>query len=234
LDVTGEELWLEDGTVEDYVLDGPLQPELHVSQPAIETPSTYRSIQGEYLVIATAGFTELPVEENPIRVTNAVQPPRGSVATNLLMRTRVPATGARPVPLSMAPPLPKVPLSAIAHNAGLLLTRLSLSPARPRVRPANATPRTSTLPRTSNRPVHGPITLTTLVTASTPIARAPRPLELNVQGIVGMSKNHEYCGPQVGKKQHMDGYEEYKFDVTKTIGYYPGPDAAVVASLAAL
>jgi hypothetical protein len=32
----------------------------------------------------------------------------------------------------------------------------------------------------------------------------------------------------------MDRYEEYKFDVLKTIGYYPGRDAAVVVSLAAL
>jgi hypothetical protein len=32
----------------------------------------------------------------------------------------------------------------------------------------------------------------------------------------------------------MDRYEEYKFDVLKTIGYYPGPDPAVIASLAAL
>jgi hypothetical protein len=51
-----------------------------------------------------------------------------------------------------------------------------------------------------------------------------------------MAKNHEYSGLQVGEKQqeHMDRYEEYKFDVLKTIGYYPSPDPAVVASLAAL
>jgi hypothetical protein len=51
-----------------------------------------------------------------------------------------------------------------------------------------------------------------------------------------MAQNHEYGGPLVGDKQqeHMDRYEEYNFDVLKTIGYYPGPYAAVVASLAAL
>jgi hypothetical protein len=46
-------------------------------------------------------------------------------------------------------------------------------------------------------------------------------------------ENHKYGGPLVGDKQqkHMDHYEEYKFDVIKTIWYSPGPDAAVVASL---
>jgi hypothetical protein len=32
----------------------------------------------------------------------------------------------------------------------------------------------------------------------------------------------------------MDRSKEYKFDVLKTIGFYPGPDPAVFASLAAL
>jgi hypothetical protein len=93
-----------------------------------------------------------------------------------------------------------------------------------------------TPPRSSTRPVQGHVLFSTPVTATAPNAQTPRPLTLNVSGIVAMAKKHVYSGPKVGEKQqeHMDRYDEYNFDVLKTIGYYPGPDAAVVASLAAL
>jgi hypothetical protein len=164
------------------------------------------------------------------------QTPLADAEAPLQMRPRT----AQPL-LLQQPFLMRIPISGSAHAAGLSLAqpinKLSLNP-RQAILPIRSASigRMGTPPRSSTRPVQGHVSFRTLVTATAPNAQPQRPLTLNVSGIVAMAKNHEYSGPQVGEKQqeYMDRDEEYKFDVLKTIGYYPGPDAAVVASLAAL
>jgi hypothetical protein len=155
-------------------------PSSPVQQPAIDTPSPFGSnIEGESLVPSPARLKELPSPTVSIIEGISVRATNDDIESPMLKTTCVPSTGPRLIPLSLAPPLPRVHVSEIAHVAGLSLTqpisRLSLNPTRrtvPPTRPAITPFRPTTPPNmTSNRPVHGYVTFNTRVTAST--ARAP-------------------------------------------------------------
>jgi hypothetical protein len=227
--------WPEDGQLEDA--DPNEVPTVPLSQTVLETPVPFgESIQGESQIPAFARLSDFTAQTGMEGML--ARAPNADPEASLPMRTRQ----AQPL-LTPQTLLSRVLVSGIAHATGLSLTqpisRISLNPPRQAVSPlrtASTGQRMGTPPRTSTRPVPSHVTFNTPVTATAPNAQPPRPLVLNVSWIVAIAKKHEYGGPLVGEKQqeHMDRYEEYKFDVLKMIGYYPGPDAAVVASLAAL